>query len=223
MKNNIEKMRPDKSEICGEELEYSYCVGPLNLNKATKRACTALGVELFLDEKMFGALDLLASRVGDCISAEELSEAMCAGSENPDGKETALESIDNLINLICATGHGFMWIEYLPEEGYIFKTHWGHNWKTQSAPVMQKPANEPTEDELTAAMLKFKKRQGRYRPPLAAVIAGAAAVAAAIILALMFLLNAPVLQPGEVEPAYAEFDDPQVPLATFNLEDPEDD
>jgi len=219
MKNNIEEMRPDISEICGEELEYSYCVGPLNLNKATKRACTALGVELFLDEKMFGALDLLASRVGDCISSEELGKAVCAGSEDPDRKEMAQESVDNLIKLISATGHGFMWIEYLPEEGYIFKTHWGHNWKTQSAPVMQEPDNEPTEDELTATMLKFKKRRSRHRPPLAAVIAGAAAVAAAIILALMFLLNAPVLQPGEVEPAYAEFDDPQIPLASFDLEE----
>jgi len=219
MKNNIEEMRPDKSEIYGEELEYSYCVGPLNLNKATKRACTALGVELLLDEKMFNALDILASRVGDCISPEKLCEAVCAGSESPDGKEIAQESVDNLVKLIGATGHGFMWIEYIPEEGYIFKTHWGHNWKTQSAPATQEPVNEPTEEELTAAMLKFKKRQGRHRPPLAAVIAGGAAVAAAIILALLFLLNAPIFQPGEVEPAYAEFDDPLVPLASFDLEE----
>jgi len=219
MKSNNIEMHTDYSEICGEELEYCYCVGPLNLNKLAKRACTAMGVELFLDEKTFDVLDMLASRVGDYFSTEELCRAVCEGPETPDGKEIARHLVDNLLKLIAAAGHGFMWIEYSPDAGYVFKTHWGHNWKTQSIPVMPETVDEPTAEELTAAILKFRKRQGRYRPPLAAVIAGAVTVAAAIILALLFLLNAPVFQPADVAPAYAEFDDPRVPLASFDLED----
>jgi len=177
-----------------------------------------MGVELFLDEKMFDVLDILASRVGDYFTPEELCTAS-GGPESPDGRETAGKMADNLLKLIGAAGHGFMWIEYQPEAGYVFRTHWGHNWKTQSTPVLPVSVDGPTADELTAAILKFQKRRGRYRPPLAAVIAGAATVAAAIILALLFLLNAPILHPAEVEPAYAEFDDPRVPLASFDLED----
>jgi len=222
MKSINTETHTEYSEICGEELEYCYCVGPLNLNKLAKRACTALGVELFLDEKMFDVLDMLASRVGDYFTPEELCDAVYEGSESPEGKEIAREMADNLVSLIGAAGHGFMWIEYLPEAGYVFKTHWGHNWKTQSSPILPISAYEPTADELTATMLKFQKRRGRRRPPLVAVIAGAVTVAAAIILALMFLLNAPILQPAGVEPAYAEFDDPRVPLASFELEDLKD-
>ena len=219
MKSNNEEMHTDYSEICGDELEYCYCVGPLNLNKLTKRACTALGVELFLDEKMFDALDMLASRVGDYFTTEELCLAVCGESESPGVKEIAREVADNLLRLIGAAGHGFMWIEHLPEAGYVFKTHWGNNWKTQSTPVMTMPADEPTADELTAAMLKLKKRRSRHRPPYAAIISVAVAVAAVVVLALLFLLNTPVLQPSEVVPAYAEFDDPHVPLTSFELEE----
>jgi len=219
MKSNNKETHTDYSEICGEELEYCYCVGPLNLNKLAKRACTAMGVELFLDEKMFDVLDMLASRVGDYFTPEELCEEVYGGSQTHGGRELAHESADNLLKLVGAAGHGFMWIEYLPESGYAFKTHWGHNWKTQSTPVMQVSADEPTADELTAAILNFKKRQGRYRPPLVALVAGAVTVAAAIILAVLFLLNAPILQPADVAPAYAEFEDPRVPLASYELED----
>jgi len=180
-----------------------------------------MGVELFLDEKMFDVLDILASRVGDYFTPEELCTAVCEGPETPDGKEFARQMVDNLLKLIGAAGNGFMWIEYLPDAGYVFRTHWGHNWKTQSSPIMPVSINEPTTEELTAAILKFRKRQSHYRPPLVAVIAGAVTAAAAIILAVMFLLNAPVFQPADVEPAYAEFDDPRVPLASFELDDDE--
>jgi len=182
-----------------------------------------MGVELFLDENMFDVLDMLASRMGEYITPEELCNTLCGGTQSPEAKEMVSASLNNLIKLIGAVGQGFMWIEYLPEAGYGIKTHWGHNWKTQSTPVMPISADEPTAEELTATMQKFEKRKGRQRPPLVAVIAGAVTVAAAIILALLFLLNAPIFQPDDVEPAYAEFDDPHVPLATFNLEDQEDD
>jgi len=180
-----------------------------------------MGVELFLEEKMFDVLDMLASRVGDYFTPDELCKAVCEGPESHDGKGIALDLVDNLLKLIGVAGQGFMWIEYSPEAGYAFKTHWGHNWKTQSAPVMPAPVNEPTVEELTAAILKFRKRQGRYRPPLSAVIAGAVTVAAAIILALLFLLNTPIFQPADVVPAYAEFEDPHIPLSSFELEEDE--
>jgi len=178
-----------------------------------------MGVELFLDEKMFDALDMLASRVGDYFTTVELCEAVYGESESPGVKEIAHEVAENLLRLIGAAGHGFMWIEHLPEAGYVFKTHWGNNWKTQSTPIMTMPADEPTADELTAAMLKLKKRRSRQRPPYAAIISVAVAVAAVVVLALLFLLNTPVLQPSEVVPAYAEFDDPHVPLASYELEE----
>jgi len=178
-----------------------------------------MGVELFLDEKMFDALDMLASRVGDYFTTKELCEAVYGESESPGIKEIAHEVADNLLRLIGAVGHGFMWIEHLPEAGYVFKTHWGNNWKTQSIPVMTAPADEPTADELTAAMHKLKKRRNRHSPPFAAIISVAVAVAAVVVLALLFLLNTPILQPSEVVPAYAEFDEPHIPLTSFEVEE----
>jgi len=178
-----------------------------------------MGVELFLDEKMFNALDMLASRVGDFFTPEELCIAVCGESESPGIKEIVREVANNLLRLIGAVGNGFMWIEYLPEAGYVFKTHWGHNWKTQSTPMMPMPADEPTADELTAAMLKLKKRRSRHRPPFAAVIAVTVAVAAVVVLALLFLLYTPTLQPDDVVPVYADFEDPHIPLTSFEQED----
>jgi len=122
-----------------ETEEYRYTAGPLNLNRYLKRACTIMGRELAISAKEFNALDMLVSREGEYLTFDELYQAVWGKAENPESKENARESIDNLLMQVCNDGEGFMWIEYLHEAGYMFKTHWGKNWDKDvrtDAPVL---------------------------------------------------------------------------------------
>lgn len=236
MEHSIEEVHTGYNGIREKELESCYTVGPLNLNRVMKRACTVMGVELSLDEKECDALYMLATREGEYLTFENLSEAVW-GSESPENTEIILKSIDNMIKQVCSQGSGFMWIEHVPEAGYVFKTHWGHNWKTQSAPVMpisgdetttgEHTANEPVPGELTAnkrtvdgyaGVTPFSIKPSKQRRlPVAAVITGTAAIVAGIILMLLFLFNSPIFKHADVGPDHIEMEDPDVPLASPNL------
>jgi len=158
--------------------EYSqnhlFFVGPLNLNSNTKQADTVTGAELAISETEFDALDILAMREGETLSFDQLYNAVWRTEEGDDCRETARSELEHLIDEVREAGMGFMWIDYVPEKGYTFRTHWGHNWHSNGkTPVM------PDRDNVT--VMAKSAHTVRFRA-LVAVAAGAAAV---IVIVLM--------------------------------------
>jgi len=117
-----------------KELQYIFA-GPLNLNRSTKAAGTVMGSDIVLGENDFEALFLLALNEGKHLTFEQLYEAAWGNSEEAANLDLANSALNDLMQLINRIGDGFMWIEHTPELGYIFKTRWGHNWRTQSSDI----------------------------------------------------------------------------------------
>jgi len=183
--NNVDICHADT-----EETGCRYSAGPLDINRPAKKAGTVMGAELILDDNEFGVLDMLASREGEYVTFDELYKTNWDLSENRDSKETAHTKIDDLIKKVSFDGCGFMWIEYSPEAGYIFKTHWGYNWNPQSGIRSNEPDKGPYEDVPTPTNIITRRRSRS-----AEFIAGIGAIAAGIILILLFLFNCPILNP----------------------------
>jgi len=207
--NNFDILGPDI-----EEFGCRYSAGPLNINRSAKKAGTVMGSELILDDNEFDILDILASREGEYITLDELYKTIWGITENPDGKEIARTTIDELIKKVSQDGYGFMWIDYSPEAGYIFNTHWGYNWNSRNGTSSLEPIIRPTEDEETPVRLIIRQRSRK-----AEYIAGVGAIAAGIILMLLFLFNSPILNTPDVEPLFLEVEETDVPLAQPNFED----
>jgi len=197
-----------------EEPAYRYSAGPLNINRSAKIADTVMGAELILDDNEFDVLDILASREGEYVTFSELYTVIWEMSGSRDSKETAHATIDDLIKKVSTDGYGFMWIDYSPEAGYIFKTHWGYNWNSQDGTSSLEPVKGPTEDYTTPIRLTIRRRSRS-----AEYIAGVGAIAAGIILMLLFLFNSPILNTPETEPLFLVVEDTNVPLAQPNFED----
>ena len=96
-----------------------YFVGPLNINRQTRQADTVMGTKLLLGENEFDALDKLAEHEGEIFTLEQLNAAH--------------EELGSLMKQVNSKGEGFMWIEYEPEAGYVFKTRWGRAWYKNKA------------------------------------------------------------------------------------------
>jgi len=204
----------DICQVDTEETECRYSAGPLDINRSAKKAATVMGAELLLDDNEFGALDMLASREGEYITFDELCKSNWELSESPDDRETARTAIDELIKKVSFDGCGFMWIDYSPEAGYIFKTRWGNNWNPQSEISSIELARGAPEDNTAPVKIKIQRRSRS-----AEYIAGISAVAAAIILMLLFLFNTLVLKPPDVEPLFKIVEDTSIPLAQPDIED----
>jgi len=74
--NQLSKNSQLTPQRAAPELDHLCCVGPLNLNRLTKQADTVFHQELYLDEKEFEALDMLATREGETLAFEQLYEAI---------------------------------------------------------------------------------------------------------------------------------------------------
>ena len=107
-----------------------YFVGPLNLDKQTKRATTVMGAELSLDADEFEALAILSSHEDEPLAFELLYAAIW-DAEDKSCELEAREKLGNLLKQVRNAGEGFMWIEYEPETGFTFRTRWGHNWQAR--------------------------------------------------------------------------------------------
>jgi len=204
-------------DICQADIEESGCTysaGPLYIYRAAKKAGTVMGAELILDDKEFDVLDILASREDEYVSFDELYEEIWGLSENRDFMETALTMIDDLIKKVSIDGYGFMWIEYLPDAGYIFKTHWGYNWNPQGTISSYELDNGSHEDDAAPVKIIVRRRSRSLE-----YIAGIGAIAAGIILMLLLLFNSPFLNPPDVEPLFLEIEDINIPLAQPDIED----
>ena len=114
----------------GDAIKEIRCVGPLNLNRQTKKANTVFKTELILDGKEFDALDMMAAREGEPLAFEQLYAAVWHAEDGQDGREAARSGLDNITRQVKEAGDGFMWISRTPEAGYIFQTRWGHNRRT---------------------------------------------------------------------------------------------
>jgi len=195
-----------------QETEHKYTAGPLNLNMQTRQADTVMGAQLSLSINEFDTLYMLVTREGEYLSFDELYQAVWENSENPQSKEDARASIDELLMKVGSDGEGFMWIEYLPEAGYRFKTHWGDNWGSKE--MAEAPSVPTLPDDLPpAASLRMRKLS------LAVKLAGIGMLTAVVILMMLFLFRSPVLNPPDAEPIHVELEDPNIPLATPNIDD----
>jgi len=195
-----------------EETEHKYTVGPLNLNSQTRQADTVMGDRLSLSGNEFDTLYMLATREGEYLTFDELYKAVWENSEYPQSREDARATIDELLIKVCSEGEGFMWIEYLPENGYKFKTHWGDNWGTMEITETPPAAIEPevVQTPVTPTIRKLS---------LAATLAGIGMLAVALILMMLFLIRSPILNPPDAEPIHVELEDPDIPLANPDIDD----
>ena len=207
--NNVDIYRADI-----EESGCRYSAGPLYIYRAGKKAGTVMGAELILDDNEFDVLDILASREGEYVSFDELYKMIWGSTESRDSKETARITIDDLIKKVSLDGYGFMWIDYSPEAGYIFKTHWGYNWNPKGGTGSDELEEGSIDDGETPIKIIVRRRSRS-----AEYIAGIGAIAAAIILMLLFLFNSPILDPPDVEPLFLELEDTNIPLAQPDIED----
>ena len=179
--------------------DQKYFSGPLNLDRKTKRADTVMGTQLVLDERKFDALDMLVSFDGEPLSFERIYESVWEDPSGSVSPEEARAELEDLIDQVESAGEGFMRIEYVPEAGYSFRTHWGHNWQTE-APVEDIYA---LPDDLMALPEKPKKPERRLR---AMLLVGAVAAAAAVVLILTSVMN-------DLAAETQVIDDATVPLA----------
>jgi len=104
--------------------EPVFCIGPLNLNRQTKKASTTLGTLLLLDENEFDVLYMLATREGESLTLERLYAAVWGAEGGIQEQEAARRILDSLARKVNEAGADFMWIEYASNSGYTFKIHW---------------------------------------------------------------------------------------------------
>lgn len=105
-----------------------YSVGPLRLNRDTKRVSTVTGSELSLTENEFDALQALVADEGEPLSFEKLYEAAWQGGN----EDFAKSSLNHLIKQVGEAGEGFVWIEKHPQNGYTLFSKWSDNWKRET-------------------------------------------------------------------------------------------
>jgi len=91
-----------------------------------------MGTPLSLDEHEFDALHMLASHEDKLLDFETLYEAVWKEEDGACERDSARLSLERLIAQVKTAGSGFMWIDHIPETGYVFRTRWGHNWRTRS-------------------------------------------------------------------------------------------
>ena len=113
--------------VYAEDMNKEYSVGPLSLYRDTKQALTVFGTELTLDEYEFRALDMLAERVDEPLTFEMVYTAAWGAAVETYSRDAARQAMENLLKQVTEIGRGFMWIECLPEAGYIFRARWSHN------------------------------------------------------------------------------------------------
>ena len=182
------------------EKSHHFIIGPLNLDRQTKRANTAMGMELNLDANTFMALDLLATHEGETLIFEQIYDEVwgISGDKNDpevdgrldtdaDSRETARETLNALIEQVRVAGEGFMWIDYQSETGYTFQTHWAHNWNT-----IEKTLSSNTAQATSIGDRESSWRHWRWRALLLAGI-GMAVGVFIITLAIPRLLS-PVIE-----------------------------
>ena len=104
--------------------EPVFCIGPLNLNRLTKKASTSFGTSLQLDENEFDVLYMLATREGEPQTFERLYAAVWDAADGSNEREAALRILNSLTRKVKEASADFMWIEYAPNSGYTFRMRW---------------------------------------------------------------------------------------------------
>jgi DNA-binding CsgD family transcriptional regulator len=126
----------NNKNVTDDGVKITHCfAGPLNLNRKTKKASTVMGTELQLSSDEFDALDILASHEDKPLNFEQLYKLVWSDAESESELEIARKQLNNLLQQVREYGEGFVWIEHEPQNGYTFKTRWGHNWSTMRQPV----------------------------------------------------------------------------------------
>jgi len=218
MKKGLEKKQNDISNC---SMEDRYIAGPLNLNRTTKQADTAMGTQIKLNDRDFEALDLLATNVGEYVSFDKLYNAAWGASKETSDISHAKASLDNLVFQINTIGHKFMHIKCSHGDNYKLVTHWGSAWKGKSRNVNETAGMTDYSNnikDMTGRSIKSKitsKRRGFMHKHL---LTGAGAIVIAALITLLLYITG-VISPTATESLYIDVEDPSVPLATPNFEE----
>ena len=113
--------------IQDDDVSHILCVGPLNLNKATKRADTSYNKRLAISEKEFDALLLLALRPGEPVTLDEILRVVWGKDIFQEQIAQAKQCLENLVQQTNENGECFMRIEQMPKDVYTLKFQWGKN------------------------------------------------------------------------------------------------
>ena len=159
-----------------------YFAGPLNLDRKTKQADTVIGTELVLDETEFDVLDALVAQEGESVAFERLYEDFWKSSDGADNRAAARAALNGLMEKVSIAGKSFMGIEYSPEKGYKFYTHWGHNWSSRQ-PQLESNIT-PAEEIIPPGITKVRDRRLKIW-----LLTGVGAAVAAIILIITTMYN----------------------------------
>jgi len=168
-------MKRENDGLQQNEEKTNYFVGPLNLDRITRKAATAMGTQLELSENEFDALDLLAMKEGQYMTLRQIYETTWGESNSRVNEIITLATLESLMNKISIAGGEFLWIEHVPELGYTLKTRWGNNWQKKSIIKVYIPRNA----EIPVATHTKMKR--KIKPQLIATLAGALVIVIAII------------------------------------------
>jgi len=195
-----------------------YIAGPLNLNRATKQADTAMGTHIELKPKDFEALDLLATNLGKYISFDALYNAAWGTSKETANFNYAKASLNTMIFQINTTGNKFMQIESDHDDNYKLVTHWGNSWKNRNSTVQYETSISEYYTDNIQNTIGQRKEDRKRRFIYKTLLSGAGAIAVAVIVALILYI-AGVISLGATEPLYIDVEDPGVPLANPILHD----
>ena len=125
-------MKNENASIQHSDNINNYFVGPLNLDRITRQAVTAMGTQLELDKNEFDVLDILATNEGQFMTNRQIYKAAWGTPENDEHENITHIVIESLIEQVNSVCGEFMWIESIPELGYTLRTRWGNNWQRNS-------------------------------------------------------------------------------------------
>jgi len=165
-----------------ESRKTKYFSGPLNLFREAKQADTVMGTELTLSAAEFDALDMMVEREGEPVTFEQLYDAIWKTPDGVDNSAEARAALDRVIEQVSIAGESFMEIEFSPESGYTFQTHWGRNW--QARQQQEDPFVLPSGEMVVPGV-----SQSRGKRVVAGLVAGAVVTAAAIVLIITAVMN----------------------------------
>jgi len=204
-------------EMSNPYTEDRYIAGPLNLNRRTKQADTAMGTQIVLKAKDFEALDLLATNEGEYISFEDLYKIAWGTSKETASISHAKASLNNLVSQVNTAGNKFMQIENNQKGSYKLITHWGNSWKNRNNTARETlntsaSSNNKTHKS-TKPNIESKKRRFSYKT----LLTGAGVIAVVALITLLLYLTG-VISQSATEPLYIDIEEPGVPLAAPNVE-----
>jgi len=110
-----------------DDFGHIFISGPLALDSLTNTVYIISSEAMRLSSDEFETLHLLAAREDVPLSFEVIYNAVWEQCDGMDRRNEARQGIESVMMIINSAGNNFVWIEYNPPYGYVFRTRWGHN------------------------------------------------------------------------------------------------